>query len=124
MKKPSRILVVDDTADIRALCEHILKGAGYEVQSAMNGRQAVEMLKDYPADLIMMDIMMPSMDGLTACEAIRSDPATRNIPVVFMSAVSNLQTLAPRVIRLATAVVAKPFDMDVLLDTVKRLAPP
>lgn len=124
MEKQTRVLVVDDTADIRNLCAHILRAEGYEVKSATNGLQAVEMLKEYPADLIMMDIMMPSMDGMTACEAIRAQPETRHIPVVFMSAVANLQTLAPRVIRLASAIIAKPFDVPALVETVRRLAPP
>jgi len=123
MPTPATILVVDDTTDILGLCTHILTGAGYTVRTAANGREAMDVLKAEPIDLVLLDIMMPAMDGLSTGEAIRANADTRRLPIVMMSAVANLHGLAPDVIRIASAVIAKPFDVDILLETVKRFVP-
>jgi CheY-like chemotaxis protein len=64
---------------------------------------------------------MPLRNGLSTAEAMHDDPALRNIPIVVMSAAGNLQGLAPAVIRLSSAIIAKPFDVDRLLEVVERL---
>ena len=124
MRHAARILVVDDDAALRSLCEQMLQDAGYEVRTARNGREAVENTESYPLDLVLMDIMMPAMDGLAACKAIKANPRTRDLPLIIMSAVANLHMLAPDVIRLSAAVVSKPFDVDHVLDTVNRILGP
>jgi len=121
MRHAARILVVDDDAALRSLCVQMLQDAGYEVRTARNGREAMQNTESYPLDLVLMDIMMPAMDGLTACKSIKANPRTRDLPVIIMSAVANLHMMAPEVIRVAAAVISKPFDVDHVLDTVSRI---
>jgi len=121
MAAETRILVVDDEEDIRSLCRTVLEEAGYTVRTAGDGQEALDMLAQERADLVLLDIMMPLRNGLSTAEAMQADPALRNIPIVVMSAAGNLQGLAPAVIRLSSALLAKPFDMDRLLEVVERL---
>jgi CheY-like chemotaxis protein len=117
---PPCILVVDDDPAIRALYSEILSDEGYGVQTAENGREAIVQVKAQPTDLIMMDIMMPIMDGLTACTKIKADPAMQGVPIVIMSAGINLRRHADDFACMAAAILSKPIDLDYLLDTVKR----
>ena len=77
------ILVVDDEELIRNVVKEYLLNEGYKVYEASNGLEAINAANDFPIDLIIMDIMMPKMDGLTACEKIRS---TKEIPFIILSA--------------------------------------
>lgn len=79
----ARILVVDDEPDILHLVRRFAEHDGYEITGAANGREAVELCKAQDFDLIIMDVMMPGMDGFTACEAIRKE---KDIPVLMLSA--------------------------------------
>ena len=84
--KNNRILLVDDNADMREYVIRIL-GSGYEVIPASNGEEALEMIRAGPhPDLILSDIMMPKLDGIGLLHALRSDPATTTLPVIFLSA--------------------------------------
>jgi CheY-like chemotaxis protein len=80
------ILVVEDVPAIRGLLEVTLRFEGYPVESAANGEEALEMLKKMKPALVITDILMPKMDGFSFVYHIRRDPATREIPVVFLSA--------------------------------------
>ena len=80
------ILIVDDEQDIRDLIAYNLTKEGFSVETAANGKEALEKLAQAPADLIILDIMMPEMDGFEACRAIRANPKTANIPVLFLTA--------------------------------------
>jgi DNA-binding response OmpR family regulator len=83
---PAKILVVDDEADIRKVLQEILTAAGYQVLTAADGRDALPItLADQP-DLIITDIRMPKLDGLTLCRALRGHPDTADIPVVILTA--------------------------------------
>lgn len=115
------LIVVDDEAAIRSVCADILSDAGYAVSTAENGREVLELLAREPADLVLMDVMMPVLDGLTACKLLKQDARTRDIPVVIMSAATNIQSRIAAEQCIASAVVPKPFDFDELLDTVKSL---
>ena len=80
-----RILIVDDEDDIRELLSYHLTKCGYNVVSAENGKVALTELEKIP-DLMVVDIMMPEMNGLEFCEKIRDNPETKNIPLIFLSA--------------------------------------
>lgn len=80
------ILVVDDEADIRELIEYNLKREGYEVITAENGVEAIEQAKKHFPQLILLDIMMPEMDGIEACRVIRSLPEFKDTFIVFLTA--------------------------------------
>jgi DNA-binding response OmpR family regulator len=81
-----RILVVDDEIYIVHILDFSLGMEGYEVLTALDGEQALERLKSDKPDLVVLDIMMPKLDGYEVCRAIKSDPDTRHIPVILLSA--------------------------------------
>lgn len=109
--KLHRILHIDDEPDILAVAAFALrKIGGFTVQSANSGTQAVALAKEFKPDLVLLDVMMPVMDGVQTLAALRADPATAGIPVVYLTAkvqaleVSSLQQSG------VAAVLAKPFD--------------
>jgi DNA-binding response OmpR family regulator len=81
-----RILVVDDEPDAVALLEFNLRKAGYEVISASDGPEAIRKAKSNTPNLIVLDIMLPELDGLEVCKLIRRDPATKHIPIIMLTA--------------------------------------
>ena len=81
-----KILVVDDEIYIVHILDFSLGMEGYEVITALDGEQALEKLKTEKPDLIVLDIMMPKLDGYEVCKAIKSSPETRHIPVILLSA--------------------------------------
>lgn len=112
------VLVVDDTeANIDMLVEAL--GDDYEVMVAMDGEDALEMVEEEPPDLILMDIMMPGMDGFEACEKLKSDPATSGIPVIFLTGMTD-QADKDRGMKLgAIDYIFKPFDLPDVQERVK-----
>jgi len=81
-----KVLIVDDEPNVRRL-SHMILSKKFDVFEAENGIQAIEMAKAQKPDIILMDMMMPKMDGLTACHAIRNDPETKSIPVIMVTAI-------------------------------------
>jgi two-component system alkaline phosphatase synthesis response regulator PhoP len=86
MKKSYKILVVDDEPDIVELLEYNLLKEGYDVSTASNGLEAIDKAKKFVPDLILMDIMMPKMDGIEACRHIKENPKLKNAFVLFLTA--------------------------------------
>ncbi len=82
----SRVLVVEDDKDIADLIAHYLQRAGHAVDAAASGTAALRRVKDSAPDLIVLDLMLPGMDGLLVCQALRSDPATAAIPIIMLTA--------------------------------------
>ncbi len=111
----ARILVVDDTpANIQTLAA-TLKPQGYQVSVATNGQQALEVMSRIQPDLILMDIMMPEMDGFEACERIKATPAWHEIPIIFLTAKTETADLVKGFELGAVDYVAKPFNAHELL---------
>ena len=111
-----RVLVVDDDPDIRGLLVSVLEDDGYEAESAGDGQAALAILERWPADVVVLDLMMPVMDGWTFAERMREK---WTIPIVVISAATDLLRYAGR---LAVAdIVPKPFDIDALLPRIARL---
>ena len=81
-----KVLVVDDEIYIVHILDFSLGMEGYEVVTALDGEQALEKVSSEKPDLIVLDIMMPKLDGYEVCKSIKSDPATRQIPVILLSA--------------------------------------
>jgi class 3 adenylate cyclase len=92
--QPGDLLVVDDNRVNRLLIARTLGQFGHRVAFAENGRQALQVLRDHPADLVLLDIKMPEMDGYQALEALRADAKLRDIPVVMMSSVDEVDSVA------------------------------
>lgn len=120
MQKLPKVLVVDDDPAILEICSDLLRTEGYAVSVATNGAQALEQLGRNAPLVVLMDIMMPVMDGVEACRRMKADPHTADIPVVLMSARTNL-TRQSQDLMSADALVAKPFDIDFLLNTIHEL---
>jgi adenylate cyclase len=111
----SRILVVDDTpANIQALAA-ILKERGYQISVATNGRQALEVLGRVQPDLILLDVMMPEMDGFETCRRLKASEQWRQIPVIFLTAKTETADLVQGFELGAVDYVAKPFNAHELL---------
>lgn len=81
-----RILIVDDEPMIRLLLNRLLSLDGYVVQEAQNGAEAIGKAKVHIPDLIVMDYMMPKLDGLSACRVLRQQPETAQVPIIILSA--------------------------------------
>ena len=86
MSMKPHILVVDDEADVREVVQLNLGREGYEVTTAVDGQEGLEMLKGAPFDAAVIDVMMPGMDGLTLCREIRQDPNLRQLPILLLTA--------------------------------------
>jgi class 3 adenylate cyclase len=111
----SRILVVDDSpANIQALAG-TLKDKGYQISVATNGRQALDVTARLRPDLILLDVMMPEMDGFETCRRLKADEATRGIPVIFLTARAETADLVQGFELGAVDYVAKPFNAHELL---------
>lgn len=114
------VLVVDDDDAVRDLVATVLGDAGYTVHTAPDGRAALRLLDRHEPDVVVLDVQMPHLDGLSTCSRLRRDDRTARLPVVLISAqpVEGHQLAACR----ASAFLPKPFDIADLVDEVDRLA--
>jgi CheY-like chemotaxis protein len=111
------VLVVDDDADIRDLLVSVLSDERYEVRVAKNGREALDVIENWKVDAIVLDLMMPVMDGWTFVETLRAKD--RHIPIVILSAATQLDKHSARLG--AVDFMPKPFDIEMLLPRIARL---
>ena len=112
------ILIVEDEPKNMTLTRDILKISGYETIEAVDGRQGIDKAKSAKPNLILMDIMMPKMDGYAACREIKADPATKNIPVIMLTAVGyDLNKKLAKQMG-AEGYVTKPFSRQQLVDAI------
>ena|SRR5690348_6512701 len=119
-----QIMVVDDDPLMHRLFQHHLEKAGYQMVSAKTGREALDLAARQPPNLIVMDIMMPDMDGLEALRELKKGEATKAIPVVVITA--NGHHLARKESQNCGAAVflTKPFSPLQLLTEIRRILPP
>ncbi len=115
MKTEAVILVVDDNWDNLQLLKDILEMEGYGVRLASNGCQALELAVSESPALILLDIMMPGMDGVEVCRNLKKDPALRKIPVVFLSALDAVSQKLQAFREGAVDFITKPFQLDEVL---------
>lgn len=109
-----RILIVDDEPAVADLIEAVLKEEGYVVAVARDGAQGLMLARDWSPDLILMDLMLPGVDGPTAIRRIKAQSSTADIPIVAMSAGRTIR-LRTGELDIADGALAKPFDIDALL---------
>ena len=121
IKNSSKILVVDDEQDILELVRHTLNKEGYEVHIAVNGQQAVEKARKILPDLILMDVMMPIMDGMEACRQLKEDSETKNISIIFLTARSEEFAELTGFEAGADDYIAKPIRSRVLLSRIRAI---
>jgi len=113
--------VVDDLAENRRLLVALLAPGGYDVQTAANGADALASIRANPPDLILMDVMMPEVDGIAACRAIKLDPATRLIPLVLVTSLDSSESRLAGIDAGADDFISKPFDIYELQARVRSL---
>jgi two-component system phosphate regulon response regulator PhoB len=119
MKK--KILVVDDEEDILTLVEKVLVYEEYAIFLARNGEELFEIIKDNKPDLILLDIMMPGMDGFSICRRLKAKPATRDIPVIMLTVLSSRMDINRGIAAGAAAFLTKPFDPEKLNREIKAV---
>jgi adenylate cyclase len=107
---PATILVVDDTPHNVRLLSTILTGQGYQVRKALNGQRALATVQEFPPHLILLDVMMPEMNGYEVCEHLKSSPTTSSIPVIFLSALDDASDKVKAFDVGAVDYITKPFQ--------------
>ncbi len=117
----AKILIAEDEKDIRELVAFTLRFAGFEVVTATNGVEAVEVATETQPDLILMDVRMPKMTGYQACEKLKEQETTRNIPVVFLSAKGQESEIEQGLQSGAAQYILKPFAPDELTRQVSAI---
>ena len=108
-ERPTRILVVDDDRDVRTLCRINLRAAGFDVIEAEGGREAIETVEAEAPEAVVLDVMMPVVDGIEVLDTIRRDPVRHDLPVVLISARVGQEDQANGFEHGADAYVTKPF---------------
>ena len=114
MPTKQSILIVDDEFGLAEMLREMLRESGYEVTLAINGKLALEILREGRVDLVLTDMMMPVMDGAELATAMRNDDTHRATPIIMMT---SLPTARSQTDRLFDAVLRKPFTPDLLLET-------
>jgi DNA-binding response OmpR family regulator len=119
--KPHKILVIDDEPEITDIIETFLENAGYEVKSENSSMVGIERAKTFVPDLILLDIMMPFMDGYDICSDLKNCEKTKNIPVVFLTG-KDARSDEGRSFRVGGVLyIKKPFSCERLLDIVRMV---
>ncbi len=118
---PGRILVVDDNAANVKLLEDLLRFHGYEVEAAFDGERALEMLRARPPDLVLLDVLMPGLDGHDVCRAVRDDPALAMLPVVMVTALEDREDRVRGLEAGADDFLSKPLNPPELVARVRSL---
>ena len=118
----NKILIADDEPSVRLLIKRLLD-ENCIVLEASNGKEAVNIARNEKPDLILMDILMPEMDGYTACHVIKTDEATRDIPVVLLTAVAHKLNKQLGEALAADGYITKPFTPRDLMDTISQFLP-
>lgn len=116
-----KILIVEDEESLLKLESILLTTKGYLVQGATTGLAALEAVADEPPDLILLDIMLPEMDGFDVCERIKTDPQTKHIPVILLTARKTHEDVARGEAVGADQYITKPFKSTMVMEAIEKL---
>ncbi|MFM2315218.1 MAG: hypothetical protein RLZZ04_4494 [Cyanobacteriota bacterium] len=119
LKDNKKLLLIDDDPNLILLVKDYLEFRGYNVDTAENGREALELLDNLVPDMIICDVMMPEMDGYTLVKHIREEPVTNRIPVLFLSAKGQSQDRVKGLNEGADVYMSKPFEPEELVAQVE-----
>jgi len=117
----AKILAVDDSASMRGMVAFTLRSAGYEVSEAENGQLALDAARASRFDLVLADVNMPVMDGLSMVRELRVLPEYKGVPILMLTTESNTEKKMEGKAAGATGWLVKPFDPEQLLATVRRV---
>lgn len=121
METRKKILLADDEPDVLKIVRFRLAKGGYEVVTAVDGREALDLIRQCKPDLVVTDYLMPHMDGLEVCRAIRQDAALQSVPIIVLTASLGVINEDAVLKAGATAQMVKPFDPDELLKKIDEL---
>ncbi len=114
-----KILIVEDEESLLKLESILLTTKGYMVRGAVTGTAALEALAEEPPDLVLLDIMLPGLDGFEVCRRIKSAPATRHIPVILLTAKKTPEDVAKGAEVGADEYITKPFKSAKIMETIE-----
>jgi len=115
------VLIIDDEADIREILAYNLRKEGYNVYSASNGKDGIEIARSNQPDIVILDVMMPEMDGIEVCDILRNDPNTKHIRICFLTARNEDYSQIAGLDAGADDYVSKPIKPRVLISRLKAL---
>jgi len=118
---PKEILIVDDELDVVIPIQFLMEQQGYNVMIAQRGEDALDLIYQYKPDLVLLDIMLPGIDGWEVCEIVRLNPNYRDIKIIFLTAKGRREEIAKGLALGADAYVTKPFSNAALVAKVKEL---
>lgn len=118
--KPS-ILIVDDEPLTRNLLRLMLERAGFDTSEAEDGLKALLMMAEQSPDVLLLDVMMPNMDGLTVCEKLRAQPETAVLPIILLSARTSSEAVRAGLDAGATKYLSKPINRKELINTIHEV---
>lgn len=122
MKELNKIMYAEDEPDIRMIVQVAIEATSpCQIAFAENGQDLLDKVEDFMPDLIMLDVMMPEMDGPTALKKLRENPATKDIPVIFMTAKAQVHELEELKSLGVVDVLTKPFDPIQLYTNIKEI---
>ena len=116
-----RVLIADDEPNIVTSLEFLMEEAGLEVQIARNGQEALDMAVSFAPDLVLLDVMMPLLNGYEVCQRLKSDPKTRHVRVLMLSAKGRDAEIAKGLELGADGYITKPFSTRELVAKVQEL---
>lgn len=120
---PKKILVVEDDPDMAELLRFNLKTEGYALGTATDGIEALKKAQSIRPDLILLDLMLPELDGFAVCEILRHDPRTASIPIIILTALSSQLSRLNGLDAGANLYLTKPFSHKYLLQCIQELLP-
>ena len=117
----AKVLLVDDEPDFLQLAEYNLARHGYQVFAAANGVEALHQARRVLPDVILLDLMLPDIDGVSVCEILRAQPSTADVPVIVVSALDGMVTRGRSTEAGARGYFKKPVDLQALADCVRSV---
>ena len=118
---PPTILIVDDEPNIVIPLQFLMEQNGHSTLVAQSGEEALEIISKEKPDLVLLDIMLPGVDGFEVCEIIRLNPEWRNIRIIFLTAKGRDVDIAKGMVLGADEYITKPFSNQQIIDAVKKL---
>ena len=117
---PKRILIIDDSATSRMAQQVIVREAGYEISTAENAEKGIALARAERPDLVLLDVMMPGMDGFSACQALRAYPETRTLPIILVTSEREEGSVETGFASGCSDYVIKPIDRHELLAKIEN----